>query len=288
MIRTLTCFGKNAIIVFFCVFGFLRAESDTNNIDPVRLSIAGGLSAGLFVYGQASNYDLYWGNPSAFHVMSMEQEYDDALLADKFGHLFASYGLADIYKEVFEWSGFTTENSLIYGGCVSLFYQAYVEINDGFSGGEPYLGFSWGDIAADITGAALPYLLYEAGIYEDAGLKVSFQKAPDFSKEKANSVLNDYASTYHWLSVNTNALIPEAWENGILDYINVALGHSVKGIDRHGSGNHELYLSLDWNLRKIETGIEILDRIIDIIGLYKLPAPAARFYPSLQWYGLKF
>jgi hypothetical protein len=61
----------------------------------------------------------------------------------------------------------------------------------------------------------------------------------------------------------------------------VAVGHSVKGIDRYGSGAHELYLGLDinWNYFnkfQIVQDSYYLQLLINLLEKYKVPLPAIR------------
>jgi len=189
-----------------------------------------GLSTVMLGISFSEQAKDYWSDPSPFHVMNWQTEYDDALLADKFGHAIFSYVAARNIAGLFEQSGYDRRSSTWIGSGLSLFHQTVVEIRDGYSEGAPYLGFSRGD-AMGIIG-----------------------------KDKTG---------------------------GWSEYVNVAIGHSVNNINRYGSGNHELYLSLDFNAEALpfEDGWGLtLKRLLNSV---KLPMPCIKIHPNIVWYGIR-
>jgi hypothetical protein len=66
-------------------------------------------------------------------------------------------------------------------------------------------------------------------------MKFSFLPSQSFKQQGGNSILNDYQSTYHWLSFNIAGMIGKEKIGAWSKYINVAIGHSVNNINRYGS-----------------------------------------------------
>jgi hypothetical protein len=246
-----------------------------------------GISSALLGISFNSQAKEYWSDPSSFHIMNWNTEYDDALLADKFGHLTFSYVSAKTLSGLFESGGYNKREATWLGSGIALFHQTIVEIKDGYSEGAPYLGFSHGDALANIIGAGLPVLQEYYPELNFMHLKFSFNPSESFKQLGGNSIMNDYESTYHWLSFNIAGMIGKNRLGPWANYVNIALGHSVKGIDRYGSGNHEMYLSLDFNAEALpfEDGIGLtLKRLLNTL---KLPMPCIKIYPHIVWYGIR-
>lgn len=273
--------------LIFTVELYAKTSSDTNSVSYTKLGIISGISVGGIIIGELNQKQTYWNERTSFHVMDFKTEYNDALLADKYGHLFFAYAVSRTYSTAFEWSGFNRKNATLLGGAVAFLYQTYIEIQDGFSTGAPYLGFSVGDMLANTTGAIFPYLQLQAPVLQNFNFKISFQKSANYEKIGYNSITEDYESTFHWLSINVNGLLSENAKKWYPAFINFAIGHSVKNIDRYGAGNHELYLAFDWNLEALPGDSFILKLLKQTFNLYKLPAPAVKIYPNVVWYGLK-
>jgi len=246
-----------------------------------------GLSTVMLGISFSEQAKDYWSNSSPFHVMNWQTEYDDALLADKFGHATFSYVAARNIAGIFEQSGYDRRSSTWIGSGISLFHQNVVEISDGYSEGAPYLGFSRGDAIANVIGAGLPLLQHYVPELDLIRMKFSFLPSQSFKINGGNSLLNDYQSTYHWLSFNIAGIIGKDKTGGWSEYVNVAIGHSVNNINRYGSGNHELYLSLDFNAEALpfEDGWGLtLKRLLNSV---KLPMPCIKIHPNIVWYGIR-
>jgi hypothetical protein len=118
-------------------------------------------------------------------------------------------------------------------------------------------------------------------------MKFSFLPSQSFKQQGGNSILNDYQSTYHWLSFNIAGMIGKEKIGAWSKYINVAIGHSVNNINRYGSGNHELFLSLDLNAEALpfDDGWGLtLKRLLNSV---KLPMPCIKIHPNIVWYGIR-
>ncbi|MBM4173367.1 MAG: DUF2279 domain-containing protein [Ignavibacteria bacterium] len=243
---------------------------------------ASGLFMGISFSKQANEY---WSESSPFYVMDWKTEYDDALLADKLGHAAFAYTTARTLSGLFMQCGYEKRTATWIGSGLSLFHQSVVEYHDGYSAGAPYLGFSRGDFIANIIGVALPIAQEYVPALDIIRFKFSFLPGKDFNDHGENP-FNDYQATYHWLSFNIAGVFPEnqrEWSR----YVNIAVGHSVKNIDRYGSGNHEFYLSLDFNAEALpfdDSWGLALKRILNTI---KFPMPCIKLYPNIVWYGVR-
>ncbi|MGE3800870.1 MAG: DUF2279 domain-containing protein [Candidatus Kapaibacterium sp.] len=261
------------------------SEADTSNINPARLAIVAGLSAGGFVVGHIILNNLWWkGEQSPFHF-TWRDDWVYALGADKLGHFYTPYVGTDIYRQAFEWGGMSQRGSLHWGAALASGYTTYIEVRDGFS--EEW-GFSLWDFIANNLGVGWRVAEYYEPWLQNIRWKVSFDPSDAYKSGAYSAIIDDYESTYHWGSLNVNEMLPQEWQRWWPDWINIAVGHSVKGVRAYdGSGNHELYLSLDWNTEGLPGDGSFWNWLKRIANYYHLPAPAVRIAPNVVWYGLK-
>lgn len=258
---------------------------DSNKVNTTRLAIIGGATAAFFTYGYVVQNNIWWkGEKSDFHFNN-SQDYKYALNADKYGHFFFAYLTTNIYFDLFQWAGIEKRKSLLHAGLVAFTFQTFTEIRDGFSKG---YGFSWGDFTANLLGASYPSLQYYFPVLKPFNFKVSFYPSEGYKNGEHSHIIDDYESTYHWLSIDINKLLPETAEKIFPDFINIAIGHSVKNLDGFGGGNHELFIGLDWDFEALPGEAKFWKTVKRFLNYYHFPAPAVKVYPDVVWYGLKF
>jgi hypothetical protein len=266
----------------------LRADTsraDTSRVDPVRLGVVSGVTAAGLVAGYAFQKNLWWkGEPSKFHL-DWKHDWVYALGSDKLGHFYFPYAVTKLYGQVFAWCGVDTASSLWLAGGLGFAHQTFVEIRDGFSA---EWGFSWGDFAANTLGAGYPIAQHYIAPLENFDMKISYYPSARFKAGGYRAIIDDYESTYHWLSIDVHNLLPAKARHYWPAWINIAVGHSVRDLDLHGAGHHELYLALDWNLEGLPGDGWFWNLVKRNLNLYHLPAPAVRIAPGVVWYGLKF
>ncbi len=264
----------------------VRDSSDSTSLSVPRLALVGGISAGSFVLGHVVFTDLWWkGEQSSFHF-NWQDDWNYALGADKFGHAITPYIATDLYRQAFEWTGMETQESVWWAGGVISLYTTYIEVRDGFS---KEWGFSWGDFAANNIGIAWRVVeVYEPWL-NNVRWKISYWPSEAFKSGAYSSIVDDYESTYHWASLNVNAILPESWEPWWPDFFNIAVGHSVQGVVAlDGSGKQEIYLGLDWNTEGLPGDGAFWNWLKRTLNYYHLPAPTVRITPNVVWYGLHF
>lgn len=212
------------------------------------------------------------------------------LQMDKMGHVFSAYQLGKLGAESFSWSGISEKNQLLYGATLGFSFLTAVEVLDGFSS---EWGFSWGDFAANSTGAGLyigQQLLWKE---QRIVIKYSFHRT-EFASQRPEKLgnglleeaLKDYNGQTYWLSANLHSFFKNS---KVPKWLNIAFGFGGDGML---SGNEPLfvnntlikqnrhrqfYLSLDVNLTKIETKSKTLKTIFSIFNAIKVPFPTVEF-----------
>lgn len=284
-ILTIRIKHKSTITFVFYSILFIQSNNfaqDTTSINSERLYWIGGVSAAGFGLSYGLQNNVWWkGEKSSFHFNYINDWTAD-LGSDKFGHFYFTHLITNIYTQAFDWAGMKTAESRLYAGGVALLHQTFTEVRDGFS--EEY-GFSWGDYSFNLLGAIYPYLQSELPILRSFSFKISYEESDEFKSGSYSSILDDYESTYNWLSIDINKLLPGKIEHLIPDFVNIAIGHSVTNLAINPK--HQFYIGLDWNLEELpgESWFWIL--LKKNLNYYHLPAPTIKIYPNVVWYGLK-
>jgi hypothetical protein len=221
---------------------------------------------------------------------------------DKFGHVFSAYQLGRLGANTLNWSGVSKKDQLIYGATMGVAFLTVVEVFDGFS--EEW-GFSWGDMAANVTGSGLyvgQQLLWDEQRFT---LKYSFHRT-DYAQQNPDKLgngfseefLKDYNGQTYWLSFNLHAFFKDS---KIPTWLNVAFGYGADGmITGTNNSNSEVilyqnpyrqyYLSLDVDLTRIKTNSHVLRTVFDVLNVLKVPFPALEFTDNngIKFHGIYF
>lgn len=256
----------------------------SRRIDPVRLGIVGGATVGGFIVGHGLLGNLWWkGERSSFHF-DIEHDWRYALGSDKLGHAWFPYFTATVYNGILLWCGLDSTASMWWSSGLALGYQTYIEIRDGFSA---EWGFAPGDMAANIVGAGLPIARHYLPSLRAFQFKISFAPSERFRSGSNAAIIDDYESTLHWIGLDVESLLPPSMASWWPDWLGLAVGHTVRGLDGQGGGEHEFYLSFDINVERLPGDTGFLRYLKRVVNLYHLPMPAVRIAPEVIWFGLK-
>lgn len=229
--------------------------------------------------------------------------YDDSkgyLQMDKMGHAYSAYWESKTTGRLLRWAGVRPSTAAIVGGATGFLFQAPIEIFDGLYEG---WGFSWTDIAANTSGAAL-YTSQEL-LWQEQRILMKFSYSPSAYREiipgylgetHIESFFNDYNGHTYWLSANLKSLTRS---ERLPSWLNVALGYSGNGMLGEFD-NPERYrgqpvpetpryrqwvLSLDVDFSKIETEKKWLQTVFRTINGIKIPFSAVEYN---RVHGLQF
>lgn len=276
-----------AVVISIPSFSNISANDSLNNshttVNPGKLAIVFGGSAALLTSAHLQNYNSWWkGERSSFHF---GEDGTYTLGSDKLGHLYFTYLSSDIIGRSFRWSGIETERALLYGASLSLAFQLYVEVEDGFT---KVLGFSPGDAVANIVGACYPLLQNHDPWFQNFQLKWSIVPSAKYKEGYYRTLIDDYESQYFWLSMNMSGAFPALFGSITPSFLNLAIGYSVKNIDRLNGGERELYIGFDIDMTKMPGEGAFLTTIKHVLNYFHFPSPVIRLTPSIIMYGLRF
>jgi hypothetical protein len=228
-----------------------------------------------------SNYEQ-----TSFHFFNDNDEWEQM---DKVGHFWDAYNISKPMMHCYRWAGFSEKKATWYGVGIAFAFQTTIEVFDGFSS---EWGFSWGDIAANTGGVAL-FAAQQFGWHEQRiVLKYSFHQTeysqynPDLlGNTLPENILKDYNGLTYWATVNPRSF----WKNSFFPrWFSVAFGYgaegmtggeenptTVDGVDIPAFDRYrQFYLSIDFDLARIQTKSQLLSSIFKMINIIHLPSPA--------------
>lgn len=268
-----------ALLVVILTGSTLLAQTerttDSTTINTARLALLSGATLGatigLYVYQEQA----WWDGPKGEFWVVNDWVYSNGL--DKLGHMYGSYVLSHAFRYGLEWSRVRESQSVLFGSLLALGLQFGIETLDGF---HKIYGFSPGDAIANILGATLPILQWRFPVMKNFQLKFSYYPSAgyldDLKRQKQRVFIDDYEGQRYWLSVDPHFMMGER----LRDFIPAWLGFSVgMGLTDpttdivRNPWTSEYFLTLDYNLSKIETESGFLKGLFRVLDFIHLPAP---------------
>ena len=290
---------KRSVILFCLLSIILTAFAQGDSVVPR------GFNSKKLVTVAAANAAFYSGSfialnkawyadydKTKFHFFNDNPEWNQM---DKAGHVWTTYHVSRLSKEMWQWTGLNNKTAAILGGASGMVYQSIIEIQDAYS---TQWGFSWGDVGANVAGAGL-FVLQEIGGGQKVSVKLTYwpKKYPGellgrrdqlFGKSTAERILKDYNSQTYWLSANISSFVPDA---KLPEWLNIAFGYGADGMyggrsnvwtDKEGVTHNygdirrvrRFYLSPDVDLTRIPTRSKVLKKVFFVLNMVKVPAPA--------------
>jgi hypothetical protein len=285
------------IILFASVyFSSAESENDTLNlfesspsINKQRIHLIEYTSLSLYPVSMYWLYSQWYKDypQSSFHFFNDQSEW---LQMDKCGHVLTSYTIGKAGYKALKWAGEEDNKAIWCGAGIGFLYQATIEVFDGFSSA---WGFSMTDITANVFGSAVFISQQLAWKQQRFQLKFSFHQS-DYARYRPDllgsglpeNILKDYNGQTYWLSVNPYSFMKQ--DSKFPKWLSFAFGYGAEGMiggksnsfisDREVfpsiSRYRQYYLSLDFDLSRMETRSRFLSSLFKIINVIKLPAPA--------------
>jgi uncharacterized protein YfiM (DUF2279 family) len=267
------------------------AQTDSAGAEPrphpgrVRLLAAGSTTA--YSATLVGLHQLWYKEQTrtGFHFFNDNAQWKQV---DKAGHLYSTYHLSRLGTQALRWAGLPPGKAAVLGGVTGLVFQTPIEVLDGFSAA---YGASWGDVAANMAGAALyvgQQLLWRE---ERIHPRFSFQPTalaklrPNMlGKNLPEQSLKDYNGQTYWLSFNVKPWLGA--ESRFPGWLNVSLGYGAQNMVyandavNRAQGFHpyrQYYLSFDVNFTRIPTRSRLLRSLFFVLNTVHVPAPALEF-----------
>lgn len=312
--------------LFACVAMFLcchtcKSQTQLNFFTPAdslnkqRVWLIGGSAAVGYVTAlvvlNTTWYQQY--ERVGFHTFDDFPEWNQM---DKAGHVWTAYTGARWTSQTLRWSGVKPKVADAAAVGTSLFFLTTLEMLDAYSA---KWGFSWSDVGANVTGAAVFYA--QSRLWNEQRIAVKFSSHNVSYKQQLDNtytidvakhvndlygetilekVLKDYNGQTYWLSVNPSSFAKNDFSP---KWLSVAIGYGADGM-LGGTDNvwtvdgvvkdytvvprtRQFYLSPDIDFTRIPTRSPFLKTVFEIVNVIKFPAPAlmlnnkgsVKFYP---------
>jgi hypothetical protein len=267
--------GRHCLLIVLALpwlaHGEARAQ-DSSSVDGARLAIASTVVAGTVVGVHIYQQNAWWQGPRA--PFRFENDWEYALNIDKSGHAYGAYLLSNLFASTMSWVGFRDPMIVFWGAILGLSYQLYVEVEDGF---HKEYGFSPGDAFSDVGGAMIPLAQATFPVLKNFALKWSYSPSQEYldalKQNKGRVFIDDYQGQIYWLAMDPHFLMGEGLSKAVPSWLGLALGAAVRNLDGAGNGEKIFYLSLDYNLSKIEASNGVLRAVCTALDFIHLPAP---------------
>lgn len=227
-----------------------QLPGDKYKINFIKFGSITGATAGAFVWLHNYQRNAWWsGQRGKFHI---QNDWDYAMSADKFGHFFDGAFIQRLYQGAFEWAGFKPTAAVWMGAAFSLAYMTDIEIEDGFA---TDWGFSPGDQIFNTLGALYPVAQHYWKPLRSFNIKWSYYPSEELRNgAKHGAFLDDYNGQTVWLSINVNDLLPKKAKKIWPDVINIVGGYGVENYTDFDKRYENFYLGFDLNWEKIIPG----------------------------------
>lgn len=281
------------VLLLMPILGFSQSVNEfltpADSLDTARrngVAIGLGVASGATLAGL---HQLWYADypKSSFHLVNDNAQW---LQVDKAGHVYGSYQLSRLSNEMLGWAGVGRRDRLLYGTLTGLGLMTAIEVMDGHSA---QWGASWGDMLANVGGAAL--FVSQELLWEEQRIipKFSFHTTPYagarpevLGESVPQQVFKDYNGQTYWLSANVRSFWKDAPVPG---WLNLSVGYGAEGMITgdddfvntiffpEQSRIRQYYLSLDIDLTRIQTQSHFLKTLFSVLNVIKIPAPTLEF-----------
>lgn len=228
---------------------------------------------------------------------------------DKAGHVWTTYQMARVSGAAWAYTGMPARKTALLGGISGIAFQSIIEIQDGFSA---EWGFSWGDMGANLLGAAAYVgqewtggqrfkikLSYAPAVYDDPALRTRRDQL--FGTTFQERILKDYNGQAYWLSTTLGAWRPlKNGEKSVWNWLGLAVGYRAEGMlggyenqwkDAGGATvarfdvprSRSIMLSPDIHFSNIPTRKKWVKTLLFVADAIKVPAPTILWNNKSGW-----
>ena len=277
------------VLLLFCVL--LPAISNGQSVDTSQSASDKrklrrvAIGAGVIYTGAMVGLNQLWyadNGHTSFRFFNDNREWKQV---DKLGHFYAAFHISDGSSRVLKSMNVEERKANLIGAATAFAVLMPIEIFDGHS--KAY-GASVGDLIANTTGAG--FFLLQQHLWSETRIhpKFSFHSTRFATKRPEllgdgfqEELLKDYNGQTYWLSADLDKFFR------FPKWINFSVGYGAEGMvyarDHEnksagfGTPYRQLYLALDWDLHHIRSRSKLVNTLLFVVNMMKLPAPTLAY-----------
>lgn len=273
----------------------LLLRKDSSQINKKRLKAIWIGGSAFYVGTMVGLYTIWYqgSEQRSFHFFNDNAQW---LQMDKVGHFYSAYHFSRASMEAFRWAGMSERKAALWGTLSGIILMTPIEILDGFSAD---FGASWGDFLANTGGALFSYgqiaLWNEIRIHPKFSFhRTAFpaQRPEILGRGFREEIVKDYNGQTYWLSFDIDKFMPQ---KRFPKWLNIAVGYGAENmLYAREAENRDLgqlnafrqyYLGIDFDLSAIRTRSKVLNTLLYLANLIRLPAPTLEYSRP---HGLRF
>jgi hypothetical protein len=257
----------------------------TTNIQTRTISIFGGALVGLA--GVITVYQLGWYPDSTQGPFNFQADWEYSKQIDKVGHIFGGWMGSYTSYEALIASGLSKEDAAIWGTYCGIFWQTFIEVQDGF---HTIYGFDWTDEVSNVIGAGYFYAQQKIPSLQNYNIKMSFgphgrDSARNAAQIRSRILIDDYDAQNVWLSAKVHNILPASLRPYWPKWLCLAIGAGAKDVELQGyQAYRTFHISLDYDLMELLPDLGSFGNWLKQgINGFHLPAPALQIYPDVRF-----
>jgi len=237
-----------------------------------------GLITATSIYLINDYYAHTWWRNNRTHFKFVN-DWKYALWLDKIGHAFGTTFIAHGISSAMEAGNVPTIPALWIGAAGAFALQLYVEIQDGYG---PNWGFSPGDAASDLLGAAYYVAQFYYPYLKNFQFRFSYYPSRKFlnGQMKDHNISDDYEGQKLWVSMRMKNILPESISEYWPDFLMLAVGYGVSDLDGNGGGVKKFFIGLDFDAETIPLHGRFWNFIKNTLNIIHFPLPGIRISPN--------
>ena len=284
----------------------------TSKVNKKRLTWSLITGATVYTVSSITLYESWYKDfpQSGFHF---HNDFDEWRGVDKAGHIFSGYFQSDWAYKGWRWTGLEENQAIWAGAATSFLAQTTIEVLDGFS---QEWGFSIPDFTANVVGTSA--FVVQQKLWGEQRIRIKTSSSPiNYEERYGDEVfavraselygdgfferyLKDYNAQTTWLSVNLHSFAPKS---RLPKWLNVAVGYGAGNLfggfsnqipelarDQQLPRYSQIFISLDADLSKIDTGSPFLRTVLDILNIAKVPFSTIEINTlgEVKFYAIRF
>lgn len=205
---------------------------------------------------------------------------------DKFLHFYGGVVGADIMASGFQLQGFEREEAIIMGSAASGLLYLFIETEDAYIN---YLGFDRADFLVSVAGSGYPLLQHYVPFFNNFTPKFSYSSSgitTNASKQYSPQFLSDHEGQTYWVGITVGNFLPKEYKQSYPQWLGIAAGYSMRDLGQNS--RQEFYVTLDVDLRAIDTKYEFLNTVLRTLNYIHFPMPGIKFSQGKPTLGIYF